>query len=96
MTCWERLVELYCPHDRRVCNCRQAYETFMSATESGIQRMIDGHWTAVPGWRCKHGCGANQCDAKEIVARGVLKHFGDRDLLTAIAAITPPKNTAGD
>jgi hypothetical protein len=64
MTDWEILVERYA-EGRPICNCRQAY---YSPCGEGI----------VNGERrsdllvCKHGCSANQLDARDHVAKCVL------------------------
>lgn len=66
---WEKLVAKHCPAGMRVCNCRQAYETFLPAESSG---MYNGRGQLIAGWRCKHGCSAACVEAKEIVATAVL------------------------
>jgi hypothetical protein len=72
MSAWEALIQRYCPEGQRVCNCGQAYETFLPAQESGTYK----GGVPVAAWRCKYGCQANINTAREIVATAVCSELG--------------------
>lgn len=65
---WEKLIERYCPPDKQICNCRDAYYTLV----------VDGAYRdgkLEPAWRCEFGCQANKAAAREFVAKAVIKEF---------------------
>lgn len=66
---WQALVARFCPADKRVCNCGDAYYTLLPPEKSGTTR--DG--APVEAWVCQYGCGANKIAARDHVATEVSK-----------------------
>jgi hypothetical protein len=54
---------------RKICNCGEAYqEPCMRGIKDGVERCdLMG---------CKHGCSANQIEAKEYIAKRVISDLG--------------------
>lgn len=75
MTPWQALVERFCPPDKRICNCRDAYYTLFPASsmKASVAHMVDGNVVHeyVAHWGCQHGCQANQLFARDHVAKCV-------------------------
>lgn len=66
---WRSLIERFCPADKRICNCGEAYYTFFPASER--KAFVAGE--PVDHWGCRHGCQAAQYQAKMHVAHEVTK-----------------------
>lgn len=62
---WESLIERFRPHDKRICNCGDAYYTLVDNAAYGANG-----WE--PAWICEHGCSANKIHARDHVAKCVL------------------------
>ena len=73
MTAWETLIKRY-KGKKTICNCGQAYYT--NCGEASIFDVKKGKWITIQDAPiCKNGCSANQLNAKEFIAREVLKEL---------------------
>ena len=68
MTAFEKLIVRY-QDDLKLCNCRQAYE--LECPGDGVCGLCLPH--AKDHTYCLHGCSTNQLQAKEHVAKRMLK-----------------------
>jgi len=65
VTSWQKLV-LHYSRGRKICNCREAYAGKVEGYQDGRRIQM---------WGCPNGCGANQIDAREFVAKKVIDEF---------------------
>lgn len=64
---WQALVKQHCPKDKRICNCRDAYEV--------LSKNIDGD-----SWMCEAGCSAAQIIARDYIAGKILEQANEQSL----------------
>ena len=67
---WQELIRRYCPADRRVCNCGDAYYTLFP--DGAYRLQPDGSIITEPHWACDAGCGANQIFSRDYVAKCIM------------------------
>jgi hypothetical protein len=81
---WKTLVKRYCPDDRQVCNCGQAWATHYGPDTEGAMvavgkitagdiRTRSAYVRSMPAWRCKDGCSSAQLATRDEIAIRVLR-----------------------